>query len=203
MTLQNWNSEDWKVDFPDIYFEGNITKAPIIWKVGQLTKYVLGSIIPDAFKALMNGGELSSLLLCFALIDYLASYYVGRGTGEKAYINFMSRYFPQKYHPYLQSIYGQLRCGLLHNLVAYNPFYRGERINYYISRIPKDHLERLDNNKLNFSIPIFLEDTRRAYIMYSYDMVMKAKDNQELLANFSHRYNKLDGKSSVMVYIPD
>jgi len=203
MTLQNWNSKDWMVDFPDIYFEGEIIKAPVIWKIGQVTKYILGNIIPDAIKALKNGGELSSLLLSLALIDYMAGYFVGKGTGEKAYIDFMRRYFPQKYHSYLQSIYGQLRCGILHNLVTHNPHYKGERLRYIISGVSQDHLERRENNQVIFSIPIFIEDTRRAYIMYSYDMVMKAKDNPELIANFNHRYNKLDGESSTMVKIPD
>jgi len=34
-------------------------------------------------------------------------------------------------------------------------------------------------------------------------MVMKAKDNPKLIENFNHRYNKLNGKSSVMVITPD
>jgi hypothetical protein len=203
MTIQNWNPNDWKVYFEDIYFEGEIINAPVIWKIGKVTEYILENIVPDAKKALANGGELSSLLLALALIDYIAGYFVGKGTGERAYIDYMKRYFPPKYHPYLHSIYGQLRCGLLHNLVAYNPHYKGEHLNYIISGVSKDHLERKEISQLIFSIPIFIEDTRRAYIMYSYDLVMKPKDNPDLIANFNDRYNKLNGQSSVMVKIPD
>ena len=152
MTLQDWNPKDWMFDFPDTYHKGEITKAPVIWKIGQVTKYILGNIIPDAIKALKNGGEISSLLLCLALVDYMAGYFVGKGTGEKAYIDFMKRYFPQKYQPYLQSIYGQLRCGLLHNLVTYNPYYKGEKIDYIISGVSQNHLERQENNQVVFSM---------------------------------------------------
>ena len=203
MTLQNWNSKDWKVDFPDIYFAGEIKNAPVIMKIGHVTEYILRDIIPDAMKALQNGGELSSLVLCLALVDYMAGFFVGKVAGEKAYVDFMRRYFPPKYHPFLQSIYGQLRCGLLHNLVFYNPNYKGERIKYTISGVAHNHLEEIEEDHVIFSIPIFIEDTRRAYIMYSYDIVMKTIDNPELIENFNHRYNKLDGMSSIMLKTPD
>lgn len=204
MTLHNWNSKDYEVDFPDIVItEGTrIVDVPLPRKVGYLIEYLLGKILPDAQKATINGFGLAGLFIALATIDYLAGYYVGRGTTGYDYKEFMRRYFPQKYHPYLDIIYIQLRCGLLHNLVTLNPWKGTNQKDILLQERSSLHLIEL-GEKISFSIPIFIEDTRRALIIYQYDLIMHSELNYELVSNFEKRFNMLDGKSAVMVTNPD
>ena len=77
MTLQDWNVNDYLVDFEDVIFTGKIVNAPLIMKVGWVTRYLHKDIFPDAIKAVKNGGELSGLLLGFSIVEYLTGYFVG------------------------------------------------------------------------------------------------------------------------------
>jgi hypothetical protein len=49
-----------------------------------------------------------------------------------------------------------------------------------------------------FSISHFIEDARRATIMYSYDLIMKPIENADLVKNFHKRFNKQNGLVSMM-----
>jgi hypothetical protein len=201
MTLDNWNPNDYIVDFPDINYSGEIVNAPVIWKIGQITKYIY-VVLHDAINAIANGSELSGLVLGLSTLDYLAGYYAGKKTAAKDFKNYMKKYFPDKYIPFINSIYDQLRCGLLHNLVANNPWTENP-FRFEINRSVNDHLiERADGIAI-FSVRIFLEDLRRSFVIYSYELIMKPEENIELIANFEKRYNRLNGLGSVMIYKPE
>jgi len=204
MTLPKWNFKDYEVDFPDIVIPPNTptVDVPLPRKIGIIVESLLGNILPDAQKATLNGYALAGLFVALAAIDYLAGYFVGRETKGNDYKDFMRRYFPEKYHPYLNAIYRQIRCGLMHNLVPIDPWKRNNQINFLIQGRSLLHLVELDG-KISFSIPIFIEDTRRAFIVYQHGLIMHPDENQELITNFEKRFNRLGGKASAMKLIPD
>lgn len=201
MTLDNWDLEKFKVSFPDITYTGEIINAPVIWKIGRITEFVM-VVLRDANKAVANGSELSGLSLGISIVDYLAGYFSGNRTTSNDYKKFLKEYFPQKYHPFIKSIYIQLRCGLLHNLVSNNPWINNQ-YDYVIKRSSEKHLEISNEGKLIFSVQRFLEDIRRAYIEYSYNLIMKPEENEQLINNFEKRFNRISGKGSTMEYTPD
>jgi hypothetical protein len=197
MTLPDWKAEDYFVKFEDTYFEGLIVKAPLVVKTSWIMRYLHKIIFPDAMKALMSGGELSSLLLGFSIVDYLAGYFAGKSSQAKDFITFLNRYFPKQYEPYANDIYHHIRSGLVHNLTLQNPWIQSNTP-FIIERRSDDHLLSV-NSKVVFSIYHFIEDTRRAEIMYLYDLIMKPDENQGLIRNFHRRFNKQDGVASMMV----
>jgi hypothetical protein len=196
MTSPDWNPEDYFVDFEPVYYEGPIVDAPLVMKTGWIMRYLHDIIFPDAIKAVVNGGEISGLLLGFSIVDYLAGYFSGKSSKEKEFAAFVSRYFPEQYKPFLQDIYRHLRSGLVHNLTLQNPWTSPETP-FYLEKESEKHLQ-VQNGKVIFSIYHFIEDTRRAEIKFFYDLVMKPDDNQDLIAKFHKRFNKQDGAASMM-----
>ncbi len=196
MTLPDWKAEDYLFDFEDITFTGDIVNAPLEMKTGWIMRYLREVVFPDAIKAVVNGGELSGLLLGFSIVDYLAGYFVGNRSQAKDFIAFLSRYFPEQYKPNAKDIYDHLRCGLVHNLTLQNPWIP-VRTPFVIEKQSEFHLQT-KNNKVVFSIHHFIEDTRRAEIMYLYDLIMKPTENADLVKNFHKRFNKQDGAASMM-----
>lgn len=196
MTLPDWKAEDYFVDFEDITFTGHIVNAPLEMKTGWIIRYLHEVIFPDAIKAVVNGGELAGLLLGFSIVDYLAGYFVGKNSQAKDFIVFLNRYFPEQYKPYAKDIYHHLRSGLVHNLTLQNPWIPASTP-FIIERQSEFHLQT-KNNKVVFSIYHFIEDTRRAQIMYLYDLIMKPTENVDLVKNFHKRFNKQDGAASMM-----
>ncbi len=197
MTLPNWKAEDYFVDFEDIYFEGPIVNAPIEVKISMIMRYLQEIIFPDAIKAVVSGGELSGLLLSFSIVDYLAGYFVGKKSQAKDFISFLNKYFPEQYKPYAEDIYDHLRSGLVHNLALQNPWFQS-MVPFTVEKQSNSHLLSV-SGKIIFSIYHFIEDTRRAGIMYFYDLIMKSSENEELIKNFHRRFNKQDGATSMMV----
>ena len=197
MTLPDWKAEDYEVQFEDIYFEGPIVNAPLEMKIGWIVKYLHDVIFPDAIRAVVNGGELSGLLLAFSIVDYLAGYFVGRNSRSKDFIAFLNTYFPELYRPYTKNIYDHIRCGLVHNLSLQNPWFPSN-IPFTIEKRSEDHLQKV-NDKVVFSIYHFIEDTRRAQVMYFHELIMKPNENRDKVKNFQTRFNKQDGAASMMV----
>ncbi len=197
MTLPNWNPNDYLVDFEDITYTGPIVNAPLEMKTGWVMKYLHDVIFPDAIKAIVNGSELSGLLLGFSIVDYLAGYFSGRKSQAKDFVAFLNRYFPEQYKQYTKDIYHHLRSGLVHNLTLQNPWVQTETL-FLVEKRSEDHLKKI-NERTVFSIYHFIEDTRRAEIMFLYDLIMKASENQELINNFHKRFNKQNGSASMMV----
>jgi len=197
MTIPDWNPDNYVADFEDIHFSGPIVKAPLIMKTGWILRYLHDVIFPDAIKAVVSGGELSGLLMGFSIVEYLAGYFAGKSSQVKDFTAFLDRYFPEQYKPYLKDIYHQLRCGLVHNLTLQNPWIPSN-IPFIIERRSESHLQ-IKDDKVVFSIYHFIEDTRRAMVMYLYDLVMKPDENQHLIVLFEKRFNKQDGAASMMV----
>ncbi|NUQ84203.1 MAG: hypothetical protein HUU11_05775 [Anaerolineales bacterium] len=196
MTLPDWKAEDYFVDFDNIYFSGPIVNAPLEMKTGWIMRYLHEVIFPDAIKAVVSGGELSGLLLGFSIVDYLAGYFAGKSSQAKDFMAFLNRYFPDQYKPYAKEIYHHLRSGLIHNLTLQNPWIQSNTP-FTIERQSNNHLLTI-NGKVVFSIYHFIEDTRRAEIMYLYDLIMKSNENKDLVKNFHRRFNKQDGATSMM-----
>lgn len=197
MTLPNWKAEDYFVSFDDIHFSGPIVNAPLEMKIGWITKYLHDIILPDAIKAVVSGGELSGLLLGFSTVDYLAGYFAGKSSQAKDFVSFLNRYFPDNYKPFTEDIYHHLRSGLVHNLTLQNPWFQSNTP-FSVDKKSANHLQNV-GGKVVFSIYHFIEDTRRAAIMYFYDLIMKPDENKELVQNFHKRFNKQDGAASMMV----
>jgi hypothetical protein len=204
MTIPNWDYRDYEVVFDDINILSNtpLIELPFIIKVSYLLKYILGGILPDAIKPSTYGNNLGGLFVTLASIDYLAGYYVGRETHSKDYKAFMKRYFPDIYYPYLDTIYSQIRCGLMHNLVALDPWKGNNQVSFLIQDHSTVHLVEIEG-RISFSIPIFIMDTARAFVMYQYDLIMKQTENEHLIKNFEKRFNRLNGRASVMNIVPD
>lgn len=197
MTLPNWKAEDYFVEFEDTYYEGPIVNAPLVIKTSWVMRYLHDTIFPDAIRAIVGGGELSGLLLGFSIVDYLAGYFAGRKSEAKDFIVFVNRYFPDQYKVYTEDIYHHLRSGLVHNLTLQNPWIPSNTP-FIIEKQSNDHLLNA-NGKVVFSIYHFIEDARRAEIMYFYDLIMKPDENKELIEKFHKRFNKQDGTSSTMM----
>ena len=198
MTLPNWNAEDYFFEFEKVTFPGGpIVNAPLEMKIGWIVKYLHDVIFPDAIKAVVNGGELSGLLLSFSIVDYLSGYFIGGTSQAKDFTAFLNRYFPEQYKPYTKDIYDHLRCGLVHNLTLLNPWIPVTTF-FVIEKQSESHLQKRSNH-IVFSIYHFIEDTRRAQFMYFYDLIMKQSENVDLVKNFHKRFNKQSGASSTMV----
>jgi hypothetical protein len=204
MTLQDWDREDYFVDFPELPpYTGPITGMPLPYKMYEVKKFVFDSIIKEVINCINSDSLIAAILLCLALIDYLAGYQSGHETTRDDYIGFLNDYFPKKYYPYSEFIYVQLRCSLMHNLSAINPW-RDENTAFYIHKSKtKPHLIKDINDEgdpfIYFSVPIFLEDIRRAFIMYSHQLIEEFDENQDLVENFHSRFDTLEGRGSVMV----
>ncbi len=139
--------------------------------------------------------------MSLAIIDYLAGYYVGRETNSHDYKLFMQTYFPYCYRPFLDIIYSQIRCGLMHNLVAFSPWKSDNQMSFVIQDKSQLHLVEIEE-KMSFSIPIFVEDTRRSFIIYQHDLIMNSTKEPRLAENFDKRFKRINGKASAMVIVP-
>jgi hypothetical protein len=202
MTDPHWNPEDYHVSFPDEpRYEGLLEEMPFLHQVAKVHHYVMDEIIPEIGRAILANAELSGLVLCLALVDYISGYYMGKETGGKDYIAFMNQYFPDGYKPYIQSIYRDLRNGLMHNLAATNPWHPEN--SFLIHRNSPEHLIRTKSGRVLFSVPKFREDVRRAWFMYRYDLIMKQSTNPNLKTNFEERFKQVAGLGAYMKRIPD
>ena len=201
MTLDNWNVEDYFVDFEELPpFTGPITALPIEYKVHQINTYILGNIGGEIQNCVSSKSEIACMLLCLASIDYLAGYYFGKETIGNDFVNFMNTYFPDKYQPYLKDIYIQLRCGIMHNLSLINPWRDGTRSFRIHLKLTPHLIEEPDGdgfNRVNISLPIFWEDIKRSLVMYGHDVIMNNSDYPDIRSNFENRFNQLGGRGSM------
>jgi hypothetical protein len=202
MTDQNWSSKDYPIDFPDVPgYAGPKINAPFLHKVSDVYTYVLTAIIPEISRSVEAGAELAGLVLALSLIDYIAGYFVGKQASGKEYISFMDNYFPSAYKAFNFSIYHDLRNGLLHNLAAMNPWIPKTKL-YIVHRNNSQYLELNKMSRYLFSVPIFREDIRRAWIMYFHDLIMENNSKPELRINFEKRFNRLGGLGAYIKKIP-
>jgi hypothetical protein len=204
MTDKNWNLEEWFVDYPaPPPYSGPIVDMPIPGKIQKVTEFLLGEVTKEALRCLNVQAELASLLLCLAAVDYMAGFFVGKQTGRNDFIAFMDEYFPPKYTSFSGIIYDQLRCGLMHNLVAVNPWKKKSSFAFRIHPNSEIHLEKISDEETLFSVRIFLEDVKRAWVMYAHDVVMKGDRFPEIVNKFNRRFNNIGGRGALMMRIPD
>jgi hypothetical protein len=196
VTLPDWRAENYFVEFDPIEYSGPVVDAPIEMKIGWIMKYLYNDIFPDAIKAVVNGGEIAGLLLGFAIVDYVTGYFVGRASTRRDFIAFLNRYFPPQYAANADSIYDNLRSGLVHNLTLQNPW-KPSSASFTIERESQLHMQSTDG-KVVFSIRHFLQDTDRAFFMFCHDLIMKPTENEALVANFHRRFNRKGGAASMM-----
>lgn len=203
MTNKNWNTDDYLFEFTDVpAYSGELVHMPIIHKIDKVHHFLFDGVLKDAHRCLGIHAELPALILCLASVDYLAGYYAGKQTDRNDYIGFMRRYFPTQYHSLLDEIYAQLRCGLMHNLVAQDPW-KSSQVSFLIHPNSTNHLLMNQNGKTIFSVHFFEQDIYRAWVMYMYDLIMKSDENLTLVNNFNNRFNRLEGRSAFMERVPD
>lgn len=203
MTDSNWNPNDYILKFdPVTTADGPLVEKPFIYKIGKVLKFVMVEIVPEIKRAINSDAELAGIVLSLALVDYMAGYHAGKQSTGNDYIDFMDEFFPKEYKAFNSSIYRDLRNGLMHNLAAINPW-RSSARPFLIHRNLAPHLSLTDEGRVMFSVPIFLEDARRAWVMYCYDLIMKKKPDSDDVEKFSKRFDRLDGLGAYMERIPD
>jgi hypothetical protein len=203
MSYKEWNPDDYKFEFADIpAYSGELIDMPIEHKIVKLKEFLVDEIFKDAINCIRVHSELSALFVALASVDYLSGFFTGKQSNRQAYISFMHSYFPLNYEPLVDTIYSQLRCGLMHNLVIANPW-KSQYKSFLIHPNSQNHLSTDQDNKIVFSVLIFIEDIRRAFCIYAHDLIMKADINSDLVKNFHKRFNKLDGIGAFMIRVPD
>ncbi|MGD0575620.1 MAG: hypothetical protein ABSB61_09715 [Anaerolineales bacterium] len=169
-------------------------------KLNWVWRYIFDTVIPETQRAVNAGSEIAGLILALAVVDYLAGYWVGRESTGADYIALIRRYFPPQYEPFAESIYVQLRNGLMHNLVGINPW-RAPGPSFLIHPNHPSHLQAVEHDQIAFSVLTFLEDIRRAWIMFAHDLVTQPEP--DAVSNFIQRFDRLDGRGAIMVKVPD
>lgn len=203
MTNQEWDPNEYLFEFEDVpRFEGELVEMPIHHKVEKVRHYLIDEVLGEMENCIALGAELAAVLLGLAAVDYLAGFYVGKQSKKGDYVDFMRRYFPSNYHRRLDDIYDQLRSGLMHNLVAANPW-KPQTPAFLIHLSSDDHLEVNTDGKVVFSVSHFRIDIFRAWRMHAHGLIMKPLENENLIANFNKRFNKLNGIGAFMVRIPN
>lgn len=203
MTNKNWNPDDYRFEFPDVpAYEGRLVDMPLEHKIEKVRHFLLDEIFEDAHKCINIHAELSALFLALASVDYLSGFFVGRQSTKLAYVSFMRRYFPQEYEPIIDTLYSQLRCGLMHNLVVTNPW-KKTSTSFLIHPNSQDHLVENQEGQIIFSVLVFIEDIRRSFWMFAHDLIMRKEANPDLVLNFDNRFNRLNGLGAFMTRVPD
>jgi len=196
-----WNPDLYIFEFPDVpQYEGLLVEMPLIHKVEKIRVYVT-EVLKQSARCLGIDAEIPALITGLAIIDYLAGFYAGRQSKKEDYIEFMHQYFPSTYRPFLEYIYHNLRCGMLHNLVAMNPW-KDANISFLIASNHSNHLMP-ESDKTIFSVKTFLEDIRRSWWKFAHTLIMKGDLNPELVTKFHRRFNKLQGIGAFMVNTPE
>jgi hypothetical protein len=203
VTDKEWDPKDYLFDFADVpAYEGELVAMPIHHKMEKLRKYLVHDVLSDMERAQAADAPLSAVLLGLASIDYLAGYYAGKQSKKPEYVDFMRRYFPSAHQPYLEAFYDQLRSGLMHNLVAMNPWKPNE-ISFTIHRHSDNHLAVGADGKIDFSVGHLRVDIFRAWRMWAFDLIMKPDKNEQEVRNFHRRFNKYDGVGAYMEETPN
>ena len=203
MTNRQWNLEDYQLDFPDVVVnDGPVTATPVESKVFRVVQYLITDILPQVNRCLNADAEIAGLILTLAAVDYMAGYYVGRQSTSADFKAFVEQYFPMEYRPFKDPLYDQIRSGLMHNLVILNPW-RDQGVQFKVHPNSPDHLIEDSDGNLVFSVAYFLEDTKRALVMYQYDLIMKRDLFPDLVRNFHKRFNRLDGRAALMTKVPN
>ncbi len=192
----NWNVEDYLLEFPDIVWPGGeLVEMPLELKVRKVGEHV-ASVLREASQCLGVDAELGAAMLGLAVVDYMAGFRHGRKSTGADFRGFLGEYFPPVYREHGVWIYEHLRCGLMHNLTAINPW-QANTTRFHITGKGEFHLTVTDG-ALVFQIHVFLIDVYRAWVMYQHHLVMQADRDGESVRAFCRRFDRLGGIASMM-----
>jgi len=134
-----WNIDDYLVDFPDVVWPGGeLVEMPLKLKLKRVGDHV-ANVLREATNCLGVRAELGAAMLGLATVDYIAGFRQGRKSTGADFVAFLQEYFPAVYSEHGGWIYENLRCGLMHNLTAINPW-RGEARRFRITADGDIHL---------------------------------------------------------------
>lgn len=190
--------EDYLVDFPDTYYEGPWIDAPIVVKQYKVGQY-LGSVLKTTSRCLQVDADIPALIGALAAVDYMAGFHAGRETKRIDYVTFMNEYFPARYGPFIDRIYSDLRCGLVHNLVAVNPW-RPSSGSFLLVSDSSNHLA-VEGERVVWSIRAFVEHAYQAWVAYCHALIMK--HDAQMVGRFNSRFDRLAGCGAFMEKVPD
>jgi hypothetical protein len=192
----DWNVDDYLLDFPDVAWPGGqLVDMPLELKVKRVGEHV-ANVLREASQCLGIGAELGATMLGLAAVDYMAGFRHGRKSTRADFQSFLKEYFPSSYGEHSTWIYEQLRCGLMHNLTAINPW-KGDATHFHITGSGDVHLQ-IENGTMVFQIHVFLIDAYRAWVMYQHNLVMKADRNGAEVVAFCRRFDRVGGVASMM-----
>ena len=192
----NWNVDDYLLDFPDITWPGGeLVEMPLELKVKEVGEHV-ANVLREASQCLSIGAELGASMLGLAAVDYMAGFRHGRKSTGTDFKRFLEEYFPPLYKGHSAWIYEHLRCGLMHNLTAINPW-QPDGARFRITGEGDVHLEAADG-ALVFQVRVFSIDVYRAWVMYQHHLVMWADRKAEEVRAFCRRFDRLGGLASIM-----
>jgi hypothetical protein len=193
----DWNVDDYLLKFPDIIWTGGeLVEMPLELKVRRVGEHV-ANVLREAKQCLEIGAELGATMLGLAVVDYMAGFRYGRKSTPTDFQSFLMGYFPHSYEAHTTWIYLHLRCGLMHNLTAINPWQR-DTMHYKITGTGDVHLRKV-GDALVFQVHFFLIDAYRAWVMYQHYLVMQADRNGKDVRAFCRRFDRLGGIASMMV----
>jgi hypothetical protein len=188
--------EDYLLNFPDIAWPGGpLQDAPLEFKVRKVDEHV-ANVLREGHQCLAIRAELAATVLALATVDYIAGFRCGRRSKGRDYVECLEELFPPVYHEHAGWIYEHLRCGLMHNLTALNPW-RQEQTRFRITSDGLVHLGEADGAFV-FQVHVFLIDVYRAWVMYQHHLVMKADRSGEAVRKFCARFDRLGGLASSM-----
>ena len=188
------NPEDFYVQFDPIHYEGALVDAPLPLKIYKVNSY-LGEVLKSCRRCLTVDAEIPAVITTLAAVDYLAGFFSGQESTGADYKAFMAAYFPPAYAPFLDRIYVDLRCGLVHNLVAINPWRSSAGSFLLVTDVP-NHLA-VEGDRVVWSIRTFIEHTYVAWLTYL-KHVMSAPPDPAAVACFHKRFDKLAGTGALM-----
>jgi len=196
-TDPNWDVNDYLVAFDGIVWPGGeLVELPLELKIQKVGQHV-AAVLREGVDSLASGSELGPTMLGLAAVDYMAGFQHGRESTRQDYIAFLRQWFPEPYPQHSDWIYSNLRCGLMHNLTAANPW-RGRQQRFRITKDGDVHLAESDGI-LTFQAHLFIIDVYRAWVMFSHHLVMKADRGGSDVRNFLLRFDRLGGIAAFMV----
>jgi len=192
---QDWKVEDYLVSFPDTWFAGALVDAPIHVKAFWVQQYVF-EILKAARRCLMVDAEIPSVITGLATVDYIAGFNAGHESRGTDYVGFVREYFPNTYEPFVDAIYSDLRCGLMHNLVTKNPWRQAQR-SFLLVTSASNHLA-VESNSVVWSVATFLEHIGRAWAMYAHAVIMNPDASLDRARKFTARFDRLAGTGAFL-----
>jgi len=126
-------------------------------------------VINDITRAVQADNlEVGLIILTLIATECLSGYFSGRDANRQTFVAFVSRYFPDSYKPYADTIYGKLRDGLLHDYIVK----KGKPFTFIMNReVGEPHLVWYKTNKLMwFNRKQFAYDLLTAWEKYVADV---------------------------------